>query len=181
MGTYISNIKYIQRHANTGVLIVHHSGKDQAAGARGHSSLRAATDTEIEITAKKAGERYSREIIVKKQREGESDKIIRFGLMVEELGKDDDGDPIDTCFVILETDNKFEFIAVKPEDELTGTKLAAFLTLQKFQEYNFLKWCKGKKNSEIRKLMVKYWHLIKNNSEKTLSLEDLKKVDINYI
>ena len=32
------------------LLIVHHTGKDETRGARGHTSLRAATDTEIEIT-----------------------------------------------------------------------------------------------------------------------------------
>lgn len=110
MGLYISNMKYIQRHADTGVLIVHHSGKDQAAGARGHSSLRAATDTEIEVVSEKKGERYYRQIRTRKQREGESDLTIQFGLMVVELGKDDDGDIIDTCHVVLENDSEFESI-----------------------------------------------------------------------
>ena len=30
-------------------MLVHHTGKDTAKGARGHSLLRAATDTEIEV------------------------------------------------------------------------------------------------------------------------------------
>lgn len=110
MGLYISNMKYIQRYADCGVLIVHHSGKDQAAGARGHSSLRAATDTEIEVMSEKKGERYYRQIRTRKQREGESDLTIRFGLMVVELGKDDEGDIIDTCHVVLENDTEFESV-----------------------------------------------------------------------
>lgn len=110
MGLYISNMKYIQRYADTGVLIVHHSGKDQAAGARGHSSLRAATDTEIEVMSEKKGERYHRMIRTRKQREGESDITLKFGLMVIELGKDDDGDVIDTCHVVLENDSEFESV-----------------------------------------------------------------------
>lgn len=116
MGMYISNMKYIQHHCDTGVLIVHHAGKDQAAGARGHSSLRAATDTEIEVLSEKKGERYHRCIRTRKQREGENDIVIKFGLMVVELGKDEDGDPIDTCHVVLETDDEFESIV--PMDEL---------------------------------------------------------------
>lgn len=110
MGLYISNMKYIQRHADTGVMIVHHSGKDQAAGARGHSSLRAATDTEIEVSSEKKGDRYLRQIRTRKQREGESDITLQFGLMVVELGNDDDGDMIDTCHVVLEDDEEFESV-----------------------------------------------------------------------
>jgi len=122
MGLYISNMKYIQRHADTGVLIVHHSGKDQAAGARGHSSLRAATDTEIEVMSEKKGERYYRQIRTRKQREGESDLTIKFGLMVVELGKDDDGDMIDTCHVVLENDS--EFSAIVPDEVLEPGEIA---------------------------------------------------------
>lgn len=180
MGLYISNMKYIQRYADTGVLIVHHSGKDQAAGARGHSSLRAATDTEIEITSEKKGERYHRLIQTKKQREGESGITIKFGLAVVELGRDDDGDPIDTCHIVLENDIEFESVFSKPQDELTGTKKAAYLTVLKFQEPDFLKWCKGKGATEIRKFMVKYWFLIKSDLEKILSLEALERADNRY-
>lgn len=122
MGLYISNMKYIQRYADTGVLIVHHSGKDQAAGARGHSSLRAATDTEIEVMSEKKGERYHRTIRTRKQREGESDILIKFGLMVIELGEDDDGDMIDTCHVVLENDT--EFSAIVPIEVLEPGELA---------------------------------------------------------
>ena len=118
MGLYISNMKYIQRYADTGVLIVHHSGKNQAAGARGHSSLRAATDTEIEVMSEKKGERYHRVIRTRKQREGESDITIKFGLMIVELGKDEDGDVIDTCHVVLENDAEFESVVPNLLEEL---------------------------------------------------------------
>jgi len=124
MGLYISNMKYIQRYADTGVLIVHHSGKDQAAGARGHSSLRAATDTEIEVMSEKKGERYYRQIKTRKQREGESDITIRFGLAVVELGTDDEGDTIDTCHVVLENDTEFESIVPSPDADLDAGELA---------------------------------------------------------
>lgn len=124
MGMYISNMKYIQHFGNTGVLIVHHSGKDQAAGARGHSSLRAATDTEIEVMSEKKGERYYRQIKTRKQREGESDLTIRFGLMVVELGQDDEGDTIDTCHVVLENDTEFESIVPSPDADLDAGELA---------------------------------------------------------
>lgn len=107
MGDYINNMKYIQHHADTGVLIVHHSGKDQAAGARGSSALQAATDTEIEVTSTKRGEKHERKIEVKKQRTGKSGMVVKFGLWVIELGKDDRGKLIDSCYVVLESDTEF--------------------------------------------------------------------------
>lgn len=124
MGMYISNMKYIQRYADTGVFIVHHSGKDQAAGARGHSSLRAATDTEIEVLSEKKGERYKRSVRVRKQREGQCDLLINFGLAVVELGRDEDNDPIDTCHVVLEGDTDFDSVVPNPLADLSPGELA---------------------------------------------------------
>lgn len=130
MGMYIANMKYIQHYADTGILIVHHSGKDQAAGARGHSSLRAATDTELEVISEQKGERYYRYIKVKKQREGQNDMIIKFGLQVTELGKDEDDDPIDTCYVVLEDDTEFSDLVPNKEDQLSGNRKWAYLALK---------------------------------------------------
>ena len=119
MGSFITNIKQIQELAKTAVLIVHHSGKDQAAGARGHSSLRAATDTEFEVKSELQGTRYHREMIVKKQRDGETGTKIKFGLNVIQLGVDSEGDPITSCNVVLEGDNEFESIIPSPIDSLS--------------------------------------------------------------
>jgi hypothetical protein len=49
MGALVTNGTRIQQETGAMVCWVHHSGKDQARGARGHSLLRAATDTEIEV------------------------------------------------------------------------------------------------------------------------------------
>ena len=49
MAQFIKNIMTLKKRYNCHVLIVHHSGKDQAKCARGHSSLRAAVDTEIVV------------------------------------------------------------------------------------------------------------------------------------
>lgn len=51
MSTVIRHAEQIKREAKTHVLLIHHSGKDKSKGARGWSGLRAAIDTEIEITA----------------------------------------------------------------------------------------------------------------------------------
>ena len=47
---FLTHIAQIRDQLKCHVMLVHHSGKDQGRGARGHSSLRAAVDTEIELT-----------------------------------------------------------------------------------------------------------------------------------
>lgn len=66
-------------HAATGalVLLVHHSGKDAARGARGWSGIKAAMDTEIEIAAFADDNRVAR---VTKQRDGETGLAFGFRL-----------------------------------------------------------------------------------------------------
>jgi hypothetical protein len=49
MGAYIAGLDLIRARTGSAVLAVHHPGKSEAAGARGHSSLRAALDVEIEV------------------------------------------------------------------------------------------------------------------------------------
>lgn len=81
-------------------MIVHHSGKDKAKGARGHSLLRAATDTEIKIDKQK--------VSITKQRDMDASKPLRFCLREINLGKDSDGDLITSC-VLVPNDASLEF------------------------------------------------------------------------
>lgn len=85
----------IRQQTGACVAWVHHSGKNAALGARGHSSLRAATDTEIEITADGA----ARLAKATKQRELPTDGQFPFTLRVVELGKNRHGKPVTTCIV----------------------------------------------------------------------------------
>ena len=50
MGAFVVNSDHIRHKTGAHVMAVHHSGKDAAKGARGHSSLKGAVDTEIELT-----------------------------------------------------------------------------------------------------------------------------------
>jgi hypothetical protein len=70
---------------------VHHTGKDAARGARGHSLLRAATDTEIETTAGS--------FILTKQRDGELGFKIGFKLVDLAIGEDAAGLPVKSAVV----------------------------------------------------------------------------------
>lgn len=95
MGELVRNGTRIQQEGKTHVSWVHHSGKDQAKGARGHSLLRAATDTEIEISAS-GPVRTAR---VTKQRDLDCSGEFTFGLKVVELGINRRGKPITSCVV----------------------------------------------------------------------------------
>ncbi len=73
------------------VLLIHHSGKNKANGARGSSALNAAVETEIEIDG--------RQIISRKQRESEDPESIAFKLVPLDLYEDSDGDWVTSCVV----------------------------------------------------------------------------------
>lgn len=96
MTAFIRNIDRIRQATGAHILIVHHTGKDAAKGARGHSSLRAATDTEIELSVDEFGGRVAK---VTKQRDYEGGEEFAFSLKSIFLGKDQDGDNVSTCIV----------------------------------------------------------------------------------
>lgn len=96
MTALIKNIDAIREITGAHVLLVHHTGKDVARGARGHSSLKAATDTEIELEV----EGNWRAAIVRKQREYEGGEEFAFALKRVSLGHDQDGDEVTSCVVV---------------------------------------------------------------------------------
>jgi hypothetical protein len=97
MGALVQNMDAIRAQTNAAVVFVHHSGKDSAKGARGHSLLRAAVDTEIEVVASDEGEEKSATIV--KQRELKKGDVFGFTLSVAELGTNRHGESVTTCLV----------------------------------------------------------------------------------
>lgn len=93
MGALVKNLDTLRSRVKSHVLTVHHSGKDAAKGARGHSLLRAATDTEIEVA--------DNVISVTKQRDMDGSFRSAFKLATHELGADADGDPVTSCSIEL--------------------------------------------------------------------------------
>jgi hypothetical protein len=100
-------------------VLVHHAGKDRQRGARGHSSLRAAVDVEIEVTHAQG----LRCATVRKNRDGETDFEVPFRLRPIVLGKDEDGDDVTTCVVEAVNDGS------KPRREQRAAKLPAAASL----------------------------------------------------
>lgn len=97
MGALVMNMDRIRDATKAAVWFVHHSGKDAAKGARGHSLLRAAIDTEIEITAPTDG--APRAATVVKQREMPKGDTFPFSLRVVDLGRNRRGKPVTSCIV----------------------------------------------------------------------------------
>jgi hypothetical protein len=95
MGSLIASASEIRSKTGAHVMVVHHSGKDASRGARGHSNLRGASDTEIEI--KGVGE--VRTATAHKQRDMERGKKFSYCLRVIDLDTDQDGDSITSCVV----------------------------------------------------------------------------------
>lgn len=96
MSRVLATCDLLVREFNSLVLLVHHSGKDPSRGARGHSSLRAGCDLEIEVQRTEVG----RSIVVRKDRDGGTEgREFGFRLEAVSLGRDDDGDPIGSCVV----------------------------------------------------------------------------------
>jgi len=112
MGAVVINADRIRMEAPTALAFVHHSGKDQARGARGHNSLRAATDTEIEVT-RQEGADFSVATVVK-QRELETGGAFAFRLEKVELGTNRRGKPVTSCIVKSVDDNSISIKATRP-------------------------------------------------------------------
>jgi hypothetical protein len=107
MTAAVKSIDAIRAATGAHVAIVHHCGKDEARGARGHSSLRAAVDTEIEVS-RAMGESIST-VRVTKQRDMQAGEAMPFSLESVTVGTDRRGNPITSCIV-------------KHEDEMMASK-----------------------------------------------------------
>lgn len=97
MGPVMARFDRLSQATGAAVLIIHHSGKDQARGARGWSGIRAHIDTEIEVTEVNDDRTAS----VTKQRELPSKgDDIPFRLEVVQMGETKFGAPATTCVAV---------------------------------------------------------------------------------
>ena len=111
MTSIISSGDLLRSHADCSILFVHHSSKANDNAARGHSSLRAATDTEIEVAVDEvSGIRFAK---TTKQREIEGGREFAFELETVILGDDEDGDNVTSCYVMPVTEDRKQEAKVK--------------------------------------------------------------------
>jgi hypothetical protein len=101
MGALVKHLDMLRVTTQAHVMVVHHSGKDTAKGARGHSLLRAATDTEIEIQSGVAK--------ITKQRDMEMGASIGFDLKVVDLGTSSEGERVTSCVAVPLSEAEMDF------------------------------------------------------------------------
>jgi len=97
MGLVVRRFDRIRTECKAHFLLIHHCGKNAAAGARGWSGVRAAVDTEIEVTDTPAGKCAE----ITKQRDlGTKGERIGFKLHVVTLGLTKWKSPATSCVVM---------------------------------------------------------------------------------
>ncbi len=97
MGAVIGNADWLANELGAALLFVAHSGKDASRGMRGHSSMVAAVNTEIELERAAGQPGVFR---VTKQRDGADAVQLGFNLEQVPLGRDEDGDEMSSCVVV---------------------------------------------------------------------------------
>lgn len=93
MGKAIAAIERISRETGATVLVVHHTGKNANAGARGSSALLGAASFMLEMRGVGV---LGADLIVEKEKDGPDGGQIALDLIQMELGHDDDGEPFST-------------------------------------------------------------------------------------
>ena len=97
MGALVSHCEWLAAELDCFVLLVHHCGKDEAKGLRGHTSLLGAINSEIEVRRQR-GEVGT--ATVSKQRDGADGAQFAFDLEQVLLGQDDVGDEVSSCVAV---------------------------------------------------------------------------------
>lgn len=126
MGIVVRRFDRIRAETGAHFLLIHHSGKDAAKGARGHSSLRAAVDTEIEVTDAPQGR--CAEITKQRDLPTKGDRI-GFSLELVPMGVTKWGKPATTC-VVTPTDAPAKAAKGKRVGEVEGA-VVEFLAQRK--------------------------------------------------
>lgn len=99
MGAVIANADAIRIATGAALAFVHHAGKDTAKGSRGHSSLKGATDTEIEVTADDSTRLHCARITKQRDLSSRGEEFTAKFQAIE-MGRDQWGKPVTTCVVL---------------------------------------------------------------------------------
>jgi len=127
MGKLVAACDVIRAATGACVMLVHHTGKDEARGSRGSSVLPAAVDVNISVA--KTGNITTVEL--EKQRDGQTGTLCTFKLDVIDLGLDEDGDPVTSCVVELEGEPGKRPAREKPPPRINAAAKIAQQALRK--------------------------------------------------
>jgi hypothetical protein len=98
MGAFVANCDLIRQATGAHLSVVHHTGKDEGRGTRGHSLLSAAADTMIEVSKDEVSGLVT--ATVKKQRDRATGDALVFRLEPIDIGMDEDEDTVTSCVVV---------------------------------------------------------------------------------
>ncbi len=98
MGAFVANCDLIRQATGAHLLVIHHAGKDEGRGTRGHSLLNGAADTLIEVSKDEVSGLFT--ATVTKQRDRASGDVLAFRLEPIDIGMDEDEDTITSCVVV---------------------------------------------------------------------------------
>lgn len=163
MGAFVTNIDSIRQSTKSHVMVIHHSGKDTAKGARGHSSLKAATDTEIEVA--------NCTVRVTKQRDMDFTKPFGFKLEQIEIGRNSLAEAVTSCVVLPAHNSSIQdFSKTEPgTDTLGGRSLKALRNVLDWSPIpapNDLDLPDGKMVAEIEEWREEFFKLAYPDGEK---------------
>lgn len=125
MSIVVRHVDRIRHECGAHFLLVHHCGKDAARGMRGWSGMRAAIDTEIEVTADADAGTHAAEITKQRDIPGKGTRI-GFRLQVIDMGIGKWGNPITSC-VVVNAEAPAKQAPGKRPSEIAGA-IAEFLT-----------------------------------------------------
>lgn len=123
MGRFVAACDYIGAACNAFVLAIHHTGKDEARGARGSNVLKAAADVEISIT-RGIGE-SSAVLKVTKMKDSEDGARIRVRMVPVEGVFPATGEVVTSLVPVIETED-----AAKPSGRIGKLERAVLSVLE---------------------------------------------------
>ena len=127
MSIVVRHTDRIRHEAGVHFLLIHHTGKDAARGMRGWSGMRAATDTEIEVTVDDQTGTHAAEITKQRDIPGKGERI-GFRLQIVEMGIGKWGKPITSC-VVVDAEAPAKQAHARRPSEIAGA-IVEFLTVR---------------------------------------------------
>ena len=169
MGNVIFNLKKLSFGTQCLVILIHHTGKDDTKGLRGHTSLFAAMDNVIKVN--------SESFKIEKNKDGEKGQVYKFKLTSVEL---DQG--VTSCALTsIAHPNKLQSVNYKNQEIILTTlnlhfdsTHAKFLSIQDAVDatYNALTHVENNKKTNVAKTTIKT--LIKKGSLETQENQEVE-------
>lgn len=186
MGILIDNLLKLSKLTACTIFIVHHSGKDQAAGLRGHTKLIGSVDTSLEVRSSIMNGHEKHTLVARKQRDNDKNVDIEFNLNVIELGKDEDGDPVTSCHILLESDSEFQSVMphiLEQLDHDSGNLLVSILVANKLANYD------KTIQDNLNNYSIGFYNQLSNHDKTPQQLKDIYdylthedgKVDLDFL